>query len=132
METASGVQVNENNNVLKAAIEALEAADALKALATILNTGMKVRVGQATITYAGGIGSTPATAHGLGKVPTFAAAIPIQKISGVLQGNAFYSAYVIGVFDMDATNVIYQTAQDAGGLAVADGAVTKVGWVAIG
>lgn len=131
-EAASGVQVNENN----AALEAVDATNtaAIAALSTLLTAelaGIKVRAGVTTVTWASNLGLSSAIGHGLGKIPTFATAVAVHEEGGVSQSNAFFNTFLIGIANMDATNVAFEL-QPISGVTIVDGATTKIRWIAVG
>lgn len=70
------MQVNENLNVLKAAIENLESAAIPAAVAAIAGTGHKIAWGTGAMTKVGGSNESALATitHGLGATPVFAIA----------------------------------------------------------
>jgi hypothetical protein len=100
---------------------------------TIGAAGQKhLATGSATLTWTSTTGgSTGAIAHGLGKVPVYANAVLVGAEGGVTQSSIFANTFIIGIQDMDATNVTFG-AQTVPGVTISPGPNTKVRWMAMG
>lgn len=128
-EVASGNQVDENFAQAQTKIEAAQvlAAAVTAALAGQLG-GLKVKVGEAQATYAGGVARV-AVAHGLGKVPVFFGVTPLRFFAdGVTEATAYYNQTYVGLHARPTTT----TAEPEFDGAPSNGAITPFLWIAVG
>lgn len=121
-EIGSGVQLNENFNVVKTALES-QGDDIETLLAAIPN--LKFAVGQANANWAGGL-SSPTITHGLGRTPIFAAASALET-----GGNIYAGILNLGVKVLNGTQVQFGWSA-APGITIPDGGVTPFRWIAVG
>src|SRR6476659_4632063 len=89
IEEASGVEVNENFDAVKVAIEAIQ-TQLTGFIQGALPANTKLVTGAGTITWSGGIGLS-IVAHGLGKLPIFAHAVAVEQENNVQQSVIFYN-----------------------------------------